>query len=121
MWNHKNRAYLSLHSSQWPTINLRYEDLVADPEACIHQIALFKEIERKHEFFLSREASTTKYDPEKSYSFYKDYYLKEMWRIQLSNTHIEIINKYLDDRLMAHFGYSQLGLIPNCSQSDLSA
>jgi len=108
LWNTKNRAYLRLHNSQWNSINLTYEDLVADPEKWINQIAKVTRTTKKSEIFLNWEKTTTRFAPDKTYAFYKNYYLQEQWKTLLSNQQIELINQQLDEDVMAKFGYTKI-------------
>jgi hypothetical protein len=107
IWNQKNSAYLRLKKSQWNTINLTYESLIADPEKWVNQISQKIKTSKKSEKFLNREATTTKFAPGKTYSDYRDYYLQEQWKTRLNNHQVGIINQHLDEELMAEFGYTK--------------
>jgi hypothetical protein len=109
MWNIKNRAYLQHKTGPWPTLNLRYEDVVEDPETWINRIAEVQKPERKTEVFENREKSTTSSGAgKKFYADYRDYYVQQRWRNDLTPHHIELINSHLDETLMAQFSYEKL-------------
>tara|TARA_B100001093_G_C26573512_1_gene904017 strand:- start:542 stop:745 length:204 start_codon:yes stop_codon:yes gene_type:complete len=44
----------------------------------------------------------------KDSNYYRDFYLSEKWRHDLSDEAIEAINESVDEDLMAHFGYQVL-------------
>lgn len=104
LWNIKNRSYLQLDSKR--TINTTTEKIFSDPEAIIQQISQEHSIKRKSEKFINHENSTK--DNNKDSSYYKEYYLSEKWRENLSHEAIAIINESVDKELMSHFGYSPL-------------
>jgi hypothetical protein len=106
MWNRKNGAYLELHR-QRRSLCLRYEDLLASPEEWIERIAGLLQVPRKREVFLNRE-KTTKANSGQSYAFYRDFYLQEKWKAELSVRHIDIINESLDRGMASSFGYPVL-------------
>lgn len=103
MWNKKNASYLRLENNI-PCRNLRYEDLLADPESIIEKLSKEFSISKKLDGFKNVEESTKKTDG-KDFAFYQDYYLKEEWKRKLDETEIDIINKYLDPSVMHKFGY----------------
>jgi hypothetical protein len=88
-------------------LNLRYEDLIADPEKIIIQIADLLKSERKTHVFQNIEDST-KRDRGESFSTYKKYYLEEQWKKNLNSETIAIVNSNLDRDLIEAFGYKLL-------------
>lgn len=104
LWNWKNRAYLRLPGTV-PVINLRYEDLLADPERCVREIAVRGNLAWRQAFFKNRERST-KAAPGRDFAFYRDYYLGEQWRARLGRRELDLINAALDPGLVRQFGYS---------------
>lgn len=104
LWNIKNRSYLQLDSKT--TINTTTEKIFEDPELVINQISELHSIERKTDKFIHYERSTK--EKGKDSTYYRDYYLSEKWRDNLSNEAISIINESIDKELMSHFGYSLL-------------
>jgi hypothetical protein len=106
LWNAKNDAYRVL-AKQWPVVNLRYEDVLSNPEACVQQVANAGSISRKTKFFINRERST-KTDTGMVYQEYYRYYLQEKWKEKLSERAISLINRSLDPRVMRAYGYDLL-------------
>jgi len=105
MWNKKNYAYLKM-AETLPTLNIKYEDLLANPDAILSKISNDYGIKMKTEKIKIYEQSC-KDEKGKTFSFYRNYYLKEKWRGKLHNKEIDIINKYLNTDLMYHFGYEK--------------
>lgn len=107
LWNRKNAAYLTL-AAAYPTVNLRYEDLLADPEGPIRSIrSRFCPAETEVEFHNSVQA-TKKKDGQKDFYYYRDYYLQERWRDKLSRDAILYINSKLDASIAERYGYARL-------------
>lgn len=104
LWNVKNKSYLQLDIKK--TINITTEDLFQDAGKVIHRISERFSIERKSGEFINYERSTKSKDKDGTY--YRDYYLTEKWREDLSRDAIATINESIDKDLMAHFGYSIL-------------
>ncbi|MCB9100069.1 MAG: hypothetical protein H6632_11045 [Anaerolineales bacterium] len=104
MWNEKNRAYLKLNNFA-TACNLRYEDLLAKPEAVIDEIALKYNVPRRFGLFVNVIQSTKK-DYEKDFDYYQRYYLEEKWKDKLDSSTLTIINQYLDHDLVTKFGYN---------------
>lgn len=107
MWNKKNTSYRNLCQGV-PTVNLRYEDLLEDPERVVSGFALRFCIEPKSPHFVNYERSTKERDG-KDFSYYRQYYLGEEWRGMLQPSQVSIINRYLDPELLAKFEYELLG------------
>ncbi len=104
LWNAKNEAYISLHQkTNLPVLNLTYEKLLEDPEATISHIIQELKLQSKNGF--TNIARSTK-EKGKDYDYYKDYYLNELWRKELNDGQIKLINQYLNKDLLKHFGYS---------------
>ena len=106
MWNQKNRAYLRLYELG-RVDNLRYEDLLADPEGTISRLCSRFSIERKSPRFLNVTEST-KDRHRKDHDYYRRYYLEEQWRSELDREHLGIINRSLDVELLRAFGYEKI-------------
>lgn len=87
-------------------MNITTEGIFEDPRRIINQISEQHSIERKSEKFINYERSTK--EKSKDSAYYRDYYLSEKWRDNLSNEAISIINESVDKELMFHFGYSLL-------------
>jgi hypothetical protein len=108
LWNVKNRSYLPLNNV-FPALNLRYEDVLCDPEQAMSQVESEFQLQRTADGFRNFQQSTK--DTSKDSDYYRDYYLNERWRDKLSAAAIEIINKHLDQTLVKTFGY---GMLSNC-------
>ena len=108
MWNRKNASYLQLNA-RFPTINLKYEELLADPAAIFAQIAEHFSIQKKVQEFQNIEGSSK--GDKKDFAFYQSYYLEERWKKELSRKAISIINTHLDRSIMGHFHYEELGVV----------
>lgn len=104
LWNIKNKSYLQPQNKK--LINITTESIFNDPEAIIQKISQQHSIERKSGKFVNYERSTK--DKNKGSAYYRDYYLLEKWRDELSNEAIAIINESIDEELMFHFGYNVL-------------
>lgn len=104
LWNKKNKSYLGLDGDQ--TIHTTSESIVEDPEAIINNISKQFSIEKKTGKFINYERSTK--DQSKDFYYYRDYYLSEKWREELSQEAIAIINESLDQELMNYYGYALL-------------
>jgi hypothetical protein len=105
MWNIKNRAYLQL-KRKFPTIDLKYESLLLDPEQEVMSIKDQFSLTQKVKHFQNIEKSTK--GDQKDFLYYQKYYIEERWRGKLSPTAIHTINEHLDFSLMEHFGYTKL-------------
>lgn len=106
LWNLKNASYLALGNSDYPTINVRFEELLQDPQRVIEEICDKFHCPRRSSQFANIEESAKGHD--KDAGFYRDYYLNERWRDKLSTSSIELINERLDNELMTSFGYQRL-------------
>ena len=107
MWNEKNSAYLRLNGGM-PTANLRYEDLLADPEQTLARLATRYSIDRSRPDFANIIASTKEREGAKDFDYYRNYYLHEQWKTELQASALHTINKYLNFDLMNQFGYEKL-------------
>ena len=105
MWNKKNLSYLSLNQG-FPTLNIRFEDLLADPERIIRLISDSFSLDLNVEQFRNYNQSTK--GEKKDSNYYRDYYLNERWKEKLTSQAYTIINERLDDRVMNHFEYERL-------------
>ena len=88
------------------TLNITTESIFEDPEGIIELISRKFSINRKYERFINYRQSTK--DKSKDTDYYKDYYLTEKWRMDVTSEAIAIINETVDKELMSHFGYSVL-------------
>ena len=104
LWNSKGRAYIELRSTFPGNVyNLTYEELLKDPHGVIDLLADSYSLSHSEDYFSNIILSTK--DEDKSYSHYREYYLEEKWRYELTNDAIEIINSRLDREVMEYFGY----------------
>jgi hypothetical protein len=106
LWNEKNRGYLALGSGVCVR-NLRYEDLVRDPETVVSEIAAQFALPRRQPQFVN-VTNSTKQEAQKSFDDYQAYYLEERWRDKLDPEVVALINADLDEELMRRFGYEVL-------------
>lgn len=104
LWNIKNRSFLNLNSKN--TLNITSESILENPEDIIEKISCRFSIKRKSDSFVDYERSTK--DKDRDVSFYRDYYLNEKWRDELTGDAIAIINETIDKKLMSYFGYNIL-------------
>jgi Sulfotransferase domain len=107
LWNQKNGAYQEL-AKVLPTLSIRYEDVLADPEAVVQSAATFLGVKRKGGEMRNVLESTKENDSGKDFSYYQSYYLQERWRDSLTERSIGLINQHLDRSLMQYFGYRLL-------------
>ncbi|MEW6079401.1 MAG: hypothetical protein AB1724_16465 [Thermodesulfobacteriota bacterium] len=104
LWNIKNNAYLGLQGLA--ALNLTAEGILADPAGVMKQISGRFSIPRRTDRFVDHERSTK--DRGKDVHYYRDYYLNEKWKSDLSAGALAIINEFVDRRLMDYFGYQIL-------------
>ncbi len=103
LWNVKNNAYLEL-SAHYHVLSLTYEDLLDSPENAVRKI--FNNIGMVLEKFENVFDAAKKQDQSfKDHSFYRNYYLNECWKTQLSQKDIRWISSQLDPRVMRSYGY----------------
>lgn len=105
MWNLKNKSYIKLNE-KFPTENIRYEDLLANPENIIESLSEHLNIPKKHETVKNVKQSTK--EKKKDFYYYRNYYLKEVWRKKLSSKATTIINNYLDENVLKYFDYIKI-------------
>jgi hypothetical protein len=101
LWNIKNGSYLGLAGLE--ALNLTAELILGDPARVIEQISARFSIPRRTDRFVDHEPSTK--DRGKDVHDYRDYYLNEKWKRELSAEAVAIINETVDRRLMECFGY----------------
>ncbi|OQY30671.1 MAG: hypothetical protein B6I38_07025 [Anaerolineaceae bacterium 4572_5.1] len=106
MWNLKNASYLHL-PREFSALNITTESIFVNPADVVDLISSKLSIEKSSAEFIDYEKSTK--DKSKDTYYYRDYYLNEKWKTQLSSEAIAIINDSIDKNLMAHFGYTVLG------------
>jgi len=102
LWNLKNRSYLGLPAES--SLHLRTEDTFIDAAAVIARIAETFDIARTNPQFVDFQRSTKK-RTDRDGDYYRDYYLNERWRAELTQPALDIINAELDRELLQHFGY----------------
>lgn len=107
LWNLKNRSYMGFNMHR--AINLRYEDILKNPEKIIEDIASTGNIRMKNEQF-KNVVSSTKSENGKDFDYYRSYYLEEKWKNELSSEAIKYINQHLDQDVMKYFGYEIINL-----------
>jgi hypothetical protein len=105
LWNIKNAGYLQL-SNSLPTMNVRFEDLLDDPEQVIDSVCGYFGFSRKGGQFINYNQSTK--ETGKDSDYYRDYYLNERWKDKLTKKEIEVITASLDRNIMNRFGYKSL-------------
>ena len=105
LWNEKNRSYLELQR-EFPTVNLRYEDLLGNPERLIEWLRDELGLRTISDEFTNVDRSTK--GDGKSFEQYQSYYLEEQWRDELSMRAIELINERLDESLLDAYGYERI-------------
>ena len=114
MWCTKIRSYCTLVRRARASI-VRYEDLLADPAASIASIASSLSLPRRSDAFVNVDASAKKRGRAQGRTFdsYRQYYVEEQWRRNLTPTAIAAINEELDPDLMKQLGYDII--IPGAS------
>lgn len=110
MWNKKNAAYCELQKASI-TINLKYEDILANPISILETLSQKFSIQKKNGSLNNIKESTK--ESKKDFSYYQDFYLHEKWKEKLSQSTISKINKHLDKSTMHYFGYEKLGMKEN--------
>ena len=101
LWNLKNSSYLGLLNER--TLNITSEILIENPDGVINNVCEKFGIPKLQNHFINFEASTK--DKTKNTDHYRKYYLNEMWRSEISEESLCIINRYLDFEVLEHFGY----------------
>ncbi len=86
---------------------MTYQSLLRDPPGVVAQIAKQSSAERRPGPFQNITRST-KGDAEKDFRYYRQYYLEQQWREELTSEEIAVINKHLDADLVAYLGYQIL-------------
>jgi hypothetical protein len=104
LWNIKNKSYLRLKSLE--TANITSESVLADPKALIDRLSDSFSIPKSDNYFSNLDESTK--EKSKNFDYYRDYYLNERWKDELSDESISIINSRLDRNLVDYFGYELL-------------
>jgi hypothetical protein len=105
VWNRKNASYFGL-STAFPTANLRYEEVLDNPQTVVEGLGVTLGIPMGRGEFENHERSTK--DRGKDFSYYRDYYLQRRWREQLNPEQIELINERLDRSIVERLGYELL-------------
>ncbi len=103
LWNLKTQSYLRFtNRNKGHSMLLRYEDLISEPREALLKVS--KRIRQDLLEFKNIQRST-KEDKGKDFDYYRQYYLAEKWREDLSAAQIEIINSALDPNLVKELGY----------------
>lgn len=105
IWVTKVASYQRLHD-HGPTAEVRYEDLLADPEAELRRIGRDLSLAPTFDRLRNVDRSTKK--DGKSFDDYRHYYLGERWRAELTADQITFINEHLDADLVTRWGYELL-------------
>lgn len=104
LWNRKNTAYLGLR--ELGGLNVTSEDLLRDPAEAMRRIREHFGLRAKSDGFANYEESTK--EAGKDNEYYRDYYLNERWRSELSEAAVRIVDGHVDHALMEQFGYAVL-------------
>ena len=105
MWNAKHEAYLRLLRQQEGVL-LRYEALLADPEAQLTHLTKTLQL-TCHPYFIPVQ-NDAKGESVRKFSDYQIYYLEQHWRQELDARHIDLINRTLNQNLVTSMGYELL-------------
>ncbi len=106
LWNLKTEGYERLKEIA-TVVHVRYEDVLAEPFQFLETIG--EQLERRtNKFELPIEAIKKDDVGKKDYNYYRDYYLKERWREELSGEHIRAINHFLAPAVVKRAGYKLL-------------
>jgi len=105
LWNLKNASYVRL-KSRLPkiVINITYEQLLENPEKCIHHIASEGNIEYINKGEFKNHQKSTK-DSDMTFEDYQKYYLNEEWKKEFSEEDFTFLNGKIDEELMKYFNY----------------
>lgn len=102
LWNLKNASYILL-AEAFSTVQLTSEAIFLDAGNAIDQICRSFGLSKRTHQFQNYEQSTK--DSTKDSHYYRDYYVKEKWRKNLSKTALALINARIDTDLMRRYGY----------------
>lgn len=106
LWNKKVESYLHV-IDHLPSLVVRYEDLLKNPEGELQILCDKFNLRRKTLHYVNWYGST-KNDAGKNFDYYREYYLQELWRSRLSSADIEYINRHLDNSLLDKYNYLPL-------------
>ncbi|MFK7830972.1 MAG: hypothetical protein AB8B57_14430 [Congregibacter sp.] len=101
LWNIKNRGYSEMAFSR--SINITSEDILRDQKSVVSRICALSKIPLKSAQITEHLVSTN--DASKDTASYRDYYLNEHWKKQISSDAAQLINKQLDLHLLEKLGY----------------
>lgn len=104
LWNIKNASYMQL-SKKLQAVNLKFEDILQDPEHLLKVISETFSCEWKRDQFMNYDPSTK--ESGKNSDFYRDYYLNEKWRHDFTPAAIAIVNERVDHEVMDFFQYEK--------------
>lgn len=106
LWNYKTASYheLAKHTN---TVNLRYEDTLADPLNSVNVLSDFLD-RRSRDPVIESESAKEVDRGNKDLNYYRDYYLSERWRSDLTEADIALINEYLDPTTVRLAGYEMI-------------
>ncbi|WP_300463366.1 inositol monophosphatase family protein [Desulfobacula sp.] len=103
LWNLKTDGYIQLAKS-YSVICARYEDVIDDPKKFLSNVSRYIE-KKSDEFYILNESAKKSDVGKKDFNYYRDYYLKQRWREQLSDEDIKIINHFLNPSILSQVGY----------------
>lgn len=107
LWNIKNKAYYDLTQKTKSAMLIKYEDILDSPENFVRRVSATLNLRLRGDFVLQSQGAKSA-DKNKSFDFYRDYYLNESWQERLAQSDISIINECLDTKLMDKLGYSMI-------------
>lgn len=101
LWNIKNRAYTELAFDR--SINIASEAILADQKSVVRKICTLSHISLKSDQVKEHLVSTN--DTSKDTESYRDYYLNERWKKEISPRAAQLINEQLDLKILETLGY----------------
>lgn len=106
LWNLKTDGYRKLAKNH-NVLSVRYEDVIDNTEIFLSIIE--KYLDKKPKKFTILNKSAKQQDVgKKDLNYYRDYYLNERWRNELTPENIKTINKYLDPSIVKEAGYKMI-------------
>lgn len=106
LWNHKVDGYQRLTRTA-TTLIVRYEDLLDEPAQVLDQVAQF--LNRSRDSYEVPQQAVKKLDEgKKDYAFYRDFYLNQRWRAELTAADIDAINVFLSEQVVTATRYELL-------------
>jgi len=105
LWNKKNGSYIRLCSYANAMI-ISYESILQDTQNVIKKVGRQLGIKQAQSKVVNINKGTK--GDQKSFEYYKDYYLNRRWVLKLSNRNVKCINSVLSDSVMSQFGYEAI-------------